>query len=233
MIRLRPAAARGHVSFGWLDARHSFSFGNYYDPAHMGFSALRVINEDRVKGGGGFPTHSHANMEILTWVLSGALAHKDSLGSSGTIVPGELQHMSAGSGIAHSEFNASATEPVHLLQIWLVPDRSNGVPRYGQKSFPETERRNRWCLIASPDGADGSIAIDQDARLQATLLDQGRSVDLRLVSDRRGWLQIAGGSASLDGHALGAGDGVAIDGEAATLTLTAHESVEALFFDLP
>ena len=232
MIDIRPADSRGEARFGWLHARHSFSFGNYYDPAHMGFGPLRVINEDRIAPGGGFPTHSHQNMEIITCVLEGALEHKDSIGSGSVIRPGDVQTMSAGSGIAHSEFNASTTEPVHLLQIWIQPDRSNGKPGYAQKTFPRLQRQGRLCLVASPDGADGSIPIVQYARLYATVLARGEQVSHALAPGRRAWLQVAHGKLTLNGQAMAAGDGAAIENES-SLHIAGVDHAEALLFDLP
>jgi redox-sensitive bicupin YhaK (pirin superfamily) len=232
MINVRPAAARGAANLGWLDSRHTFSFGHYYDPAHMGFGPLRVINEDRVIPAAGFGTHGHQNMEIITWVLEGALEHQDSLGTSGIIRPGEVQKMSAGSGITHSEFNASKTEPVHFLQVWIQPDRSNIAPSYDQKAFPQAERRGRLRLVVSPDGAEGSIRIVQDARMYATLLAAGESVVHDIAPKRRAWVQVARGAITLNGSVLAAGDGAAVEGEP-RLRLVGVEDAEALLFDLP
>jgi hypothetical protein len=232
MITVRPAAARGKASFGWLDSRHTFSFGHYHDPAHMGFGPLRVINEDRVIPAAGFGTHGHQNMEIISYVLEGALEHKDSLGTGSIIRPGEVQKMSAGSGITHSEFNASKTEPVHFLQVWIQPDRSNIAPSYAQQSFPRDERQGRLRLVVSPDGAEGSIRIVQDARMFASLLAPGETVSHALAPDRRAWVQVARGAISLHGTQLAAGDGAAIEGEPA-ITLVGIEDAEILLFDLP
>jgi redox-sensitive bicupin YhaK (pirin superfamily) len=232
MITVRPAAARGHASFGWLDSRHTFSFGHYYDPAHMGFGPLRVINEDRVVPAAGFGTHSHQNMEIISYVLDGALEHKDSIGTGSVIRPGEVQKMSAGSGIAHSEFNASRTEPVHFLQVWIQPDRSNIAPSYEQKAFPREERRGRLRLVVSPDGAEGSIRIVQDARMYAGLLAPGESVAHELAPRRRAWVQVARGAVALNGSRLASGDGAAIEGEP-RVELVGVEDAEVLLFDLP
>jgi redox-sensitive bicupin YhaK (pirin superfamily) len=232
MITVRPAAARGKASFGWLDSRHTFSFGHYHDPAHMGFGPLRVINEDRVIPAAGFGTHGHQNMEIITWVLEGALEHKDSLGTSGVIRPGEVQTMSAGSGITHSEFNASKTEPVHFQQIWIQPDRSNIAPRYDQRAFPPDERRGRLRLVVSPDGAQASIRIVQDARMYTGLLAPADTVVHELAPRRRAWVQVARGTVALNGNVLAAGDGAAIEGEP-TITLAGVEDAEVLLFDLP
>ena len=182
MIRVRKASERGHFDHGWLDTYHSFSFAGYYDPRHMGFRALRVINEDRVQPGRGFGTHGHEDMEIITYVLEGGLAHRDSLGTGSTIHPGELQRMTAGTGLSHSEYNPSATEPVHLYQIWLLPERKGLEPSYEQKFFPEDERRNRLRLVASPDGSDGALTIRQDARIFLATLEGGRSVTHPLVA---------------------------------------------------
>jgi hypothetical protein len=232
MITVRPAAARGAANFGWLDSRHTFSFGHYYDPAHMGFGPLRVINEDRVIPAAGFGTHGHQNMEIISYVLAGALEHKDSLGTGSIIRPGEVQKMSAGSGITHSEFNASKTDPVHFLQVWIQPDRSNIPPSYDQKAFPEAERRGRLRLVVSPDGAEGSIRIVQDARMYAGLLVPGETVAHELAPKRRAWVQVARGRLTLNGTALAAGDGAAVEGES-RLELSAIEDAEVLLFDLP
>jgi quercetin 2,3-dioxygenase len=233
MITVRKADARGHFDHGWLDTRHTFSFADYHDPAYMGFRALRVINEDRVAPGDGFGTHGHRDMEIITYVLSGALAHRDSTGGGGTLRPGEVQRMSAGTGVHHSEFNASQDEPVHFLQIWIVPDRAGHPPSYEQKPVPEAERRGKLRLIASPDGADGSSTIHQDARLYATLLGAGEKVSLPLAAGRHGWVQVARGEADLNGVALKAGDGAAISEEGAvTLTGRGGAPAELLVFDL-
>jgi hypothetical protein len=232
MITVRPAAARGQANFDWLDSRHTFSFGHYYDPAHMGFGPLRVINEDRVAPGGGFATHGHQNMEIISYVLEGALEHKDSLGTGSVIRPGEVQKMSAGSGIRHSEYNASKTDPLHFLQIWIQPDRSNTAPSYAQQAFPAAEREGRLRLVASPDGAEGSIRMVQDARMYAGLLAPGDNVVHTLAPGRRGWVQVARGRVTLNGSALAAGDGAAATDES-TLILVGVEDAEVLLFDLP
>jgi quercetin 2,3-dioxygenase len=231
MMTLRPADSRGHADFGWLDTRHTFSFGEYFDPGHERFHTLRVLNEDRVQPGQGFGTHGHRDMEILTWVLSGALEHKDSLGTHGVIRPGEAQVMSAGTGIRHSEFNASSTEPVHFLQIWILPERIGLVPRYDQVVFPEGELRNRLCLIASPDGAGGSVKIFQDVKVFAARLDAGREVQALIQSGRVGFLQVAAGSVTLNGIAMHAGDGVCIE-EESSVSVRAGSRAELLFFDL-
>ena len=232
MILHRPAEARGRAEFGWLDSRHSFSFGGYHDPEWMGFGPLRVINEDRVAPGGGFAPHAHANMEILSYVLEGALQHRDSLGTGSVIRPGDLQRMSAGSGITHSEFNASKDAPVHFLQIWIQPDRLNIPPGYAQRQFPEIERRGVLRLLASPDGADESLSIRQDARVYGALLAPGERVEHALKVGRRAWVQVARGSLHMNGQLLVAGDGAGFSEETA-LALHASEDAEVLLFDLP
>ncbi|HEX8203129.1 MAG TPA: pirin family protein [Isosphaeraceae bacterium] len=231
MIRVRTASERGHFDHGWLDTYHSFSFARYYDPRHMGFRALRVINEDRVAPGRGFGAHPHEDMEIVTYVLDGALEHRDSLGTGSTIRPGELQRMTAGTGIRHSEFNPSATEPVHLYQIWMVPEREGLEPAYEQRAFPEAERRNRLRLVASPDGSDGALAIRQDARLYLATLDGGHGVSHVLAPGRHAWLQVLRGAVDVQGHLLAAGDGAALSDESG-LTIRAGGPSEVLLFDL-
>jgi quercetin 2,3-dioxygenase len=231
MITLRPAGARGHFDFGWLDTHHTFSFGDYFDPQHEQFHALRVLNEDRVQPGKGFGTHGHRDMEILTWVLSGALEHQDSLGTHGIIRPGEAQVMSAGTGIRHSEFNASATEPVHFLQIWILPERQGLAPRYDQVAFAEDDLRNHLRLIASPDGAEGSVKIFQDVKVYAARLDAGREVQAAILPDRAGYVQVTAGTASLNGTRLNAGDGARIEGES-SIAVVAETASDVLFFDL-
>lgn len=231
MITLRLAGARGHFDFGWLDTHHTFSFGEYFDPDHERFRALRVMNEDRVQPGKGFGTHGHRDMEILTWVLSGALEHRDSLGTEGIIRPGEAQVMSAGTGIRHSEFNPSATEPVHFLQIWILPERQGLTPRYDQVAFPEDELRNRLRIIASPDGTEGSVKVFQDVKVFAARLDAGREVQAAIRTGRGAFLQVAAGSVSLNGTAMQAGDGARIEGED-SITVAAGAPSEILFFDL-
>lgn len=232
MIALRPAAERGHLDFGWLDTNHSFSFGEYYDPAHMGFRVLRVINEDVVAPGAGFPTHPHRDMEILTYILSGALEHEDSMGHSSVIRPGEVQRMTAGTGVRHSEFNASATEPVHLLQIWLLPERQGLTPGYEQRAFAPAERADAWRLVASRDGREGSVTLHQDAAVYASLLSAGGEVRHAPAPGRHAWVQLARGQGQVNGRAVAAGDGVALSDEAAVV-LRADTPVEALLFDLP
>ena len=231
MIRVRKASERGHFDRGWLDTYHTFSFSRYYDPRHMGFRALRVINEDRVQSGQGFGTHPHEDMEIVTYVLSGALAHKDSLGTGSAIRPGELQRMTAGTGITHSEFNPSQTEPVHLYQIWLLPEREGLDPSYDQKAFSEEERHNRLRLVASPDGGDGSLSIRQDARLYLATLDEGHEVSKDIPPGRHAWVQVLRGKVILNGQAISAGDGAAVSEESA-LAIRAESPSEVLLFDL-
>lgn len=229
MILKRPSGERGVGRRSWLDSRHSFSFGDYYDPKHMGFRALRVINEDRVAPKGGFPTHGHRDMEILTYVLEGALAHKDSLGNGSAIQPGEVQLMHAGTGIEHSEFNASDGEPVHLLQIWILPERPGLVPGYEQKPIPSGDGALR--LIASRDGRDGSLRIHQDAAVYAANLKRGETAGLALAPGRHAWVQVARGAVNLNGERLAAGDGAAVS-EETKLTVAASEDSEILVFDL-
>lgn len=231
MITLRKASERGRADFGWLDSHHSFSFGQYYDPAHMGFGALRVINDDRVAAGAGFDTHGHKDMEIVSYVLEGALAHRDSLGSGSVIRPGDVQLMSAGTGIRHSEFNASETEPVHFLQIWIVPRAQGLKPNYAEKHFPEAERRNTLRLIASADGRDGSLEIAQDAAIQVGVIDEGKSLTRALEPGRRYWLQVAKGTLDVNGTTVMEGDGLAIVKEE-SLTIAAKAPSEILLFDL-
>ena len=231
MIRLRKAKDRGHADHGWLDTWHTFSFADYYDPEQMGFRALRVINDDVVAPGRGFGTHPHRDMEIVTYVLEGALAHKDSMGNASTIVPGEVQRMSAGTGVLHSEFNHSRTDPVHLLQIWLLPARNGLAPSYEQTFFPDEEKRGRLRLVASPDAADGSVRIHQDARLYATLLAPGEEVTHALAPGRHAWVHVARGKASLNGQPLEAGDGAAVSAEE-RLALRGDGHAEVLLFDL-
>ncbi|HVO18203.1 MAG TPA: pirin family protein [Anaeromyxobacter sp.] len=233
MITVRRSAERGHFDHGWLDTRHTFSFADYHDPDQMGFRALRVINEDRVRPGQGFGTHGHRDMEILSYVLSGVLSHRDSGGGSGQLRPGEVQRMSAGTGIRHSEFNGSDAEPVHFLQIWLQPDRPGHSPSYEQRSYPEAERRGRLRLVASPDGAHGSTTIHQDARVYATLLPEGSTVETALAPGRHAWVQVARGAVLLNGERLGAGDGAAVSDEGLLRLAAAGEGeAELLIFDL-
>jgi hypothetical protein len=233
MITIRRANERGTANFGWLDSRHTFSFGEYYDPAQMGFGALRVINEDRVSPGQGFGTHGHKDMEIISYVLEGALEHKDSIGTGSVIRPGDVQVMSAGTGIRHSEFNHSKTDPVHFLQIWVVPDRQGIAPRYEQKTFPDAEKRGRLRLVGSSDGRDGSVVIHQDVELLASLLTAGEEVTHALSAGRKGWVQVIRGAVALRGHDLAVGDGAALANEP-DLSITAKvDNTELLVFDLP
>jgi len=231
MITVRRSGERGHFDHGWLDTRHTFSFADYRDPAHMGFRSLRVLNEDRVRPGQGFGTHGHRDMEILSYVLEGALSHEDSMGNGSTIRPGDVQRMSAGTGVRHSEANASATEPVHFLQIWILPDREGLAPGYEQKAFGDGEKRDRLRLVASPDGALGSLSIHQDARVYATLLGDGAQVRHRLSPGRHAWVQVVRGALDVGGLRLSAGDGAAVAGEAEVL-LRGAGGAEALLFDL-
>jgi redox-sensitive bicupin YhaK (pirin superfamily) len=232
MSTLRRAEERGRANFGWLDSRHSFSFGSYFDPAHMGFGPLRVINDDRVAGGGGFPSHPHADMEIVSYVLEGALEHKDSLGTGSVIRPGDVQRMSAGSGIRHSEANASKSDPVHFLQIWIVPERKGLEPGYEQKAFTGEEKRGKLRLVGSRDGRDGSVTIHRDVDFYATVLGKNDAVSHELKSGRLAWVQVASGSAKLNGEQLHPGDGVAVD-EAGKLELAGTSTdAEVLLFDM-
>jgi hypothetical protein len=231
MIAIRKSDERGVAEFGWLTSRHSFSFGHYYDPAHMGFGDLRVINEDRVRPGRGFDLHGHRDMEILSYVLEGSLEHRDTLGNGAVVRPGEVQRMSAGTGIRHSEYNPSPADPVHFLQIWIVPDRHGLPPGYEQKEFPEAERRGRLRRIASGDGREGSVTIHQDTDVYAASLAPGEAVRLPLRGGRRAWVQVARGSVHVNGVALDAGDGAALTEE---LAVEVHATTEAevLVFDL-
>jgi len=231
-ISIRPAKDRGHANHGWLDTFHTFSFADYRDPRHMGWGPLRVINEDRVAPATGFPTHAHRDMEIITYVLEGALEHRDSLGTGSVIRPGEVQRMTAGTGVRHSEYNASKTEPVHLLQIWIEPARRGLPPGYEQKTFSDADKRGRLRLIASSDGREGSVTINQHAAVYATVLAAEQRVTHTLARRRRGWLQVARGTLTLNGQALAHGDGAAIEG-AHALEIQGIESAEALLFDSP
>lgn len=231
MITIRKGVDRGHANHGWLDANHSFSFGNYYHPDHMGYRALRVMNEDRINPGAGFPTHPHQDMEIITYVLEGALTHKDSTGGSGVITPGVVQYMSAGTGVTHSEFNASDEDLVHLYQIWILPDAKGQKPRYAEKKIGEA-REGALALIASGDGRDGSIKINQDADLYSSIVKEGDDLTHAFAGGRYGWLQIAKGGIELPGGSvMQAGDGAKIDGEE-RLTFKALADSEILLFDL-
>jgi redox-sensitive bicupin YhaK (pirin superfamily) len=231
MIRVRKAAERGHFDHGWLDTYHTFSFADYYDPAHMGFRSLRVINDDRVQPGQGFGTHGHRDMEIITYVLDGALQHRDGMGHGAVLRPGELQHMTAGTGVMHSEFNPSDREAVHLYQIWLLPERKGLPPSYEQKAFPEEERRGRLRLVASPTDEDGSLAIRQDARLYLATLRAGETVAHALESGRHAWLQVLRGRVALNGQPLSAGDGAAVSQEE-KVEVSGQDAAEVMLFDL-
>jgi redox-sensitive bicupin YhaK (pirin superfamily) len=231
MIEVRPAADRGRTDWGWLDSRHTFSFGEYYDPVHMGFRTLRVINDDRVKPGAGFGTHGHQDMEILSYVLEGALQHKDSSGGGGVIRPGEIQFMRAGTGVTHSEYNASKTEPVHFLQIWIVPDARGLKPAYGQLTFDRELARSSFVLLASKDGRDGRIQVHQDVELRVGLVGAGERRELAVRHGRHAWVHVARGSVTLNGTALQEGDGAAVSGEEA-LRFAGDSDAEVLVFDL-
>jgi hypothetical protein len=231
MITIRPSAQRGGGDHGWLKTQHSFSFSDYWDPKWMGFRSLRVINEDWVAPNTGFPTHPHRDMEIITYVLEGKLEHKDSLGTGSVILPGDGQSMTAGSGIRHSEFNPSATEPVHLLQIWIQPEKAALPPSYEQKSFPTKEKQGKLRLVASREASDGSVKINQDARLYVTLLNTGEEVSHEFAAGRHGWLQVARGTVELNGKKLNQGDGAAISDEK-TLSIKGATDAEVLLFDL-
>ena len=232
MLTLRQAESRGHADHGWLDTYHTFSFGSYYDPAHMGFRNLRVINEDRVSPGQGFGTHPHHDMEIVSYVISGALAHRDSMGNGSTIRPGDVQRMSAGTGVTHSEFNGSRSEMVHFLQIWLLPSQRGIQPGYEQKSFSTAEKEGTLRLIASPDGRDGSVTIHTDASIYAGVFSVGQRAQLALAPERHSYVHVVKGQVVVGGHALKAGDGLAISGEA-SVVVEGKASGEVLVFDLP
>ena len=231
MISIRKAEDRGHADHGWLNTYHTFSFADYFDPKNMGFRSLRVINEDRVAPGEGFPTHGHRDMEILSYVLEGGLEHKDSMGTGGVIRPGHVQRMSAGTGVTHSEYNASDSESVHFLQIWLMPEQRGIRPSYEEKSFSEAEKSAQLRLVASRDGREGSVTIHQDADVYATVLDSGQRVAHDLASGRHAWVQVARGDVLLNGQRLSAGDGAAITQES-RLALEGVEKSEVLLFDL-
>lgn len=236
MIRIRCSDERGHFDFGWLKTYHTFSFGQYHDPKHVHFRSLRVINEDWVAPGQGFDPHPHRDMEIITYIVEGALKHGDDIGPGGkgnaqVIRPGEVQRLSAGTGIVHSEHNASATEPVHLLQIWIMPDRRGHTPGYDQKMFAPAERHNRLRLVASPDGADGSLKINQDARMYAANLDSGAALSHQLAEGRAAWVQVVDGEVTVNGETLHPGDAAAVEKEPA-ITLSASRAAELIVFDL-
>lgn len=232
MITIRPASERGHGQHSWLDTRHTFSFSDYRDPRHMGFRVLRVINEDRVEAGQGFGTHGHRDMEIISYVLEGALGHKDSLGNGSVLRPGDFQCMTAGTGIRHSEFNPSESETVHFYQIWLLPKQKGLPPRYDQRAFPEEERRGKLRVVASPDGRDGALTIHQDAEVLLASLAAGERVTHELAPGRHAWLQVLRGSVQLNGVPFATSDGAAVS-EESSLTVLATESCEVMLFDLP
>lgn len=232
MITLRKASERGRADHGWLRSWHSFSFGDYYDPAYTEFSCLRVINDDTVDAGEGFATHGHRDMEILSYVLSGSLQHKDSMGNGKVMTYGEVQLMSAGTGVRHSEFNPSAEEEVHFLQIWIVPNHLGIKPGYQQKNYPAKDKRDRWCLLASPDAAQGSLLLHQDARVFASLLDADKSLAYNLASGRKAYLHVARGSVQVENFHLSAGDALMFSDEPEVLLEKAVDA-ELLLFDLP
>jgi redox-sensitive bicupin YhaK (pirin superfamily) len=231
MITIRKAQERGHFDFGWLNTYHTFSFDQYYDPDHMGFRSLRVINEDFVQPGQGFPAHGHRDMEIVTYILQGALEHRDSMGNGSIIRPGDAQRMSAGTGVRHSEANPSPDAPVHLLQIWILPNEKNLQPEYEEKKFADDAKRNKLRLIVSPSGEEGSVRIHQDAKIYASLLDKDREVDHTLENGRSAWFQVAAGSVLLNDVTLVQGDGAAVSQES-NLRIRAPEPAEVLLFDL-
>ena len=232
MTQLRLAVERGHARHGWLDSFHSFSFAEYHDPAHMGFGPLRVINEDRVQPGRGFGTHGHRDMEIISYVLEGGLAHQDSIGNGSVIRPGDVQRMSAGTGVRHSEFNASESEPVHFLQIWIEPDARGIAPSYEEKHFDEASKRGQWRLIASRDARDGSVLIHQDADLFVTRLEAGETLARELDADRHAYVHVVRGEVRVNGQGLSSGDAIKLERET-HLTLDQAREAEVLFFDLP
>ena len=231
MIQIRKSEARGHANHGWLDTHHTFSFADYYDPRHMGFGPLRVLNDDTVAGGGGFPPHGHRDMEIISYVLEGALEHKDSMGTGSVIRPGDVQRMSAGPGVTHSEFNASRTEPVHFLQIWLLPRRAGLPSGYEQKHFSQAEKQGQLRLVASPDGAEGSVRIHADARLYAGLFDGAEKATIALDPQRPVYVHLVRGELSVNGTRLAAGDAAKLQGEA-QLTVAEGKDAEVLVFEL-
>jgi quercetin 2,3-dioxygenase len=232
MILLRRASDRGHTDAGWLDSRHTFSFGEYHDPAAMGFRVLRVLNDDRVAPGGGFPTHGHRDMEIVSYVLEGGLEHRDSLGTGSVIRPGDVQRMTAGTGVRHSEFNASKAEGVHFLQIWILPERAGLAPGYEQKTIADAEKRGRFRLIASPDGRDGSVTIHQDTSIFAGLLEAGEIARQPLAAGRYAYLHVARGEVTVGDEQLGEGDGAAL-AEVTSIDVTGRGPAEVILFDLP
>lgn len=232
MITVRLADERGKSDLGWLDSRHTFSFAEYYDPHQLGFSALRVINDDRVAPGRGFGTHPHRDMEIISYVLEGAIEHKDSLGTGSTILPGDVQRMTAGTGVRHSEFNPSKTEPVHFLQIWILPEKTGLAPSYEQRTFPPDETKGKLRLVASRQGRDGSVTVHQDVQLFAGKLAKGERASVDLSPGRKAWVQVASGAVSVNEHRLGEGDGAAVEREK-QLEIVASGPSEVLVFDLP
>ncbi len=231
MMQIRRSEERGPTKIGWLDSKHTFSFGDYYDPRHMGFGPLRVINEDRVRPAAGFGTHSHANMEIISYVLEGALSHRDSIGTGSVIRPGDVQRMSAGSGVSHSEFNHSSADPVHFLQIWILPERDGGKPGYEQKTFPDTEKRGRLLLVGARDGRDGALTIHQDVDFYAGLFEADEGASHTLRSGCIAWIQVARGEVDVNGQMLRAGDGAALT-EAGTIEIAGRNGGELLLFDM-
>ena len=231
MMTIRKAADRGHADHGWLDSHHTFSFADYYDPSHMGFRNLRVINDDRVEAGRGFGSHPHRDMEIISYVLEGALAHKDSMGTGAVIRPGDVQRMSAGTGVVHSEFNASKSEGVHFLQIWLLPAQRGIQPGYEQKNFSDEDKRGTLKLVASPDGSNGSITIHTNARVYAGVFGNAQHAEIPLAKERGAWVHVARGNAKVNDQVLQAGDGVAIEGEA-SVRVDGIDEGEVIVFDL-
>lgn len=231
-MRIRRGSERGHADHGWLNTFHTFSFADYYDPTHMGISALRVINEDRVQAGRGFGAHPHRDMEIVSYVLEGELEHKDSMGTGSIIRPGDVQRMSAGTGVVHSEFNPSRTSLVHFLQIWIIPDRGGYRPSYEQKTFSDDEKAGRLRLIVSNDGREGSVTVHQDVAVYAGVFSPGQRAEHAIAGDRQGWVQVLRGTVSVNGHALEAGDGAAFE-EAGAIDIKSENKGEVLVFDLP
>lgn len=231
MISIRRGKDRGHANHGWLDSHHTFSFANYYDPEHMGFRSLRVINDDRVTGGAGFPTHGHRDMEIISYVVEGGLEHRDSMGNGSVIRPGDVQRMTAGTGVTHSEFNASKSAPLRFLQIWIIPGRRGLEPGYEQKHFESSERTNRLRLVASGDGRDGSVTVHQDVAIYASTLEAGQSLEYTVVDGRHAWLQVVNGRLNVAGHALEEGDGLSLS-QSGLLDVRADRDAELLLFDL-
>lgn len=231
MLTIHRAQDRGKSTFSWLDSQHTFSFGQYMDPRNMGFSDLRVINEDRVIPGAGFGTHAHRDMEIISYVVEGELAHRDSMGTGSVIRPGDVQRMTAGTGVTHSEMNASKTDPVHFLQIWILPNAKGLAPGYEQKHFAPETRQNQWRLVGAPDGQDGAVTIHQDVNLYAATVEKGAQLDYALAGDRKAWLQVVKGSLSLEGETLHVGDGAAI-ADMDTFSAVADDKAEVLLFDL-